>query len=196
MNRRVANILSIFGHPLLTAPAFAIFMFFKLEDVELAFKHSIIIILGIFLPLSIRMYVNTKKGVYTNFDVSDQGQRQSWYIFATILLSVFTLYLFITGQPQNLCYSVAASLILLVISQCINFYIKSSLHVSVNVFLAFLMMSVSVAAGIMFLLFAGFVAQSRLVLGRHTIREIIVGALVGLIVGFIILVIMIVRLPT
>ncbi|SKB86439.1 hypothetical protein [Daejeonella lutea] len=186
MNKRVATVLSIIGHPLLTAAVFAVCMFFHLEEVVVAFRHSIILILGIFLPLTLRMYMFTKDGVYTNFDVSDQRQRQSWYIFATMLLAVFTVYLFTTNQPHNLRYSVAGSLILLIISQLINFYIKSSLHVSVNVFLGFLMMSVNLAAGLVFLVFTAVVAQSRLVLQRHTNCEVMAGALIGVTVGLII----------
>jgi len=129
------------------------------------------------------MYLGVKNGNYTNFDVSNKKQRQSWYVFAILVLFIITIALFITDQPQTLSLSVLFSLILLITSKLMNYYIKSSLHVSFNIFLSFLIMPMSLLAGILFLVFTILIAWARLSLKRHTVKEIIAGSTIGLTIG-------------
>lgn len=188
MKIKLARIISIFGHPLLTLSLFAVIAFFTYEGFQQALVHSLLILGGIFLPLGLKMYLKTKNGSYTNFDVSDKMQRQSWYIYGLSVLLIVTVILFVTEQPRTLCLSVLFALILLATSQLVNYFIKSSLHVSLNIFLAFLMMSMNLVIGLIFLACVPFIARSRLVLERHSLKEIITGALIGLIVGSVTLI--------
>jgi len=183
MNKNFALIISIIGHPLLTLSIFTITALFIHEEFQRAFLHSSFIVIGIFLPLTLKMYLGVKNGSYTNFDVSNKKQRQSWYVFAILVLLIITIALFVTKQPQTLSLSVLFSLILLTTSKLINYYIKSSLHVSFNIFLAFLIIPMSLLAGILFLVFTILIAWARLSLKRHTVKEIIAGAVIGLTIG-------------
>lgn len=183
MKTKLARIISILGHPLLTLSLFAVVAFFTYEEFQQALVHSALILGGVFLPISIRMYLKAKNGSYTNFDVSDKTQRQSWYIYGLSVLLLLTIILFITEQSRTLRLSVLFALILLATSQVVNYFIKSSLHVSLNIFLAFLMMSLNFVIGLAFLACVPFIAWSRVVLKRHSLKEIITGALIGLIVG-------------
>jgi len=79
-------------------------------------------------------------------------------------------------------------LILTVISQFINFFVKSSLHVSLNIYLAALIFTVSFEIGIAVLLFTGLLSWSRIKLGRHTIKEVLFGLSTGAIISLIMLV--------
>ncbi|MBK6914960.1 MAG: phosphatase PAP2 family protein [Ignavibacteriales bacterium] len=183
MKTNFASVISIIGHPLLTLSIFAIIALFAYEEFQRAFLHSSFIVAGIFLPLAIKMYLNYKNGTYTNFDVSDKTQRQSWYGFAILILLIVTIILFATDQPRTLRLSVLFSLILVVTSQIVNYFIKSSLHVSFNIFLSFLIVPMNFIAGLLFLVFTILIAWARLTLKRHTIKEIIAGAFIGLIIG-------------
>ncbi|MEO8516892.1 MAG: hypothetical protein ABI426_09110 [Flavobacterium sp.] len=183
MKTKIASYISIIGHPLLTIPVFSIIIFFTYEEFQKALIHSGLILVGFFLPLSIKMYVNSKNGTYTNFDVSNRTQRQSWYIFAILLLFAFTVFLFVTDQPRVLRLSVLFSLLLLLTSQIMNYFIKSSLHVSFNIFLSFLILPINLYIGLFFLAFTIVIAWSRLTLKRHTLKEIIAGTIVGLTIG-------------
>lgn len=183
MKVKIATYISIIGHPLLMVPVVATIMLFVVEQFSDALWHSSLIIVGIFVPIAIKNYRNTKKGVYTNFDVSDKTQRQSWYTFASIPLVLVTVILFLTDQPMAFRFSLLFSLILLVISQLLNFYIKSSLHVSAAVFLGFLVMPVTMQVGLLLLFFSFFIAWARIILKRHTLAEVFTGFLLGLSVG-------------
>jgi hypothetical protein len=183
MTTRVASFISVIGHPLLTLSLFAIIAFFTYEECQPALLHSSLIVAGIFLPVTLNMYLKFKKGSYTNFDISDKAQRQSWYVFVIVTLLIVTIILFVTEQPRTLRLTVLFSLILLVISQIMNYFIKSSLHVSMNIFLSFLIMPMNLMAGLLFLLFTILIAWARLTLKRHTLKEIIVGSFIGLTIG-------------
>ncbi len=183
MKIKFAAFISVLGHPLLTLSIFCIISLFTYEEFQIALLHSLLIVGGFFLPLILKMYWNSKNGTYTNFDVSDKTQRQSWYIFTILLLLIITIILFVTDQPRTLRLSVFFSLILLGISQIMNYFLKSSLHVSLNLFLAFLIMPMNLIIGLLFLLFTILIAWARLTLKRHTIKEIIVGAFIGLTIG-------------
>lgn len=183
MKKKIAHYISVFGHPLLTIPVFAVIALFTFEEFQRALLLSLLIVGGFFIPIAIKMYVGSKKGTYTNFDVSNRTQRQSWYIYAILLLLAVTIILFVTEQPRMLRLSVLFSLILLSTSQAVNYFIKSSLHVSFNIFLAFLIMPLHLVTGLIFLLFTVLIAWARLTLKRHSFKEIITGAVIGLAIG-------------
>jgi membrane-associated phospholipid phosphatase len=183
MKIRIAKYLSIVGHPLLTFPVFILIALFTFEEVNKALFHSTILLVGIFIPLALIMYYKTKNKSYTNFDVSDKKERQSWYVYVLILLSIVTLLLFATKQPRTLSMSVLLTLILLVTSQVVNNFIKTSLHVSINVFLSFLIYPLNHSVALFFMVFTILIAWSRLTLKRHSLAEIISGFVIGLLIG-------------
>jgi membrane-associated phospholipid phosphatase len=185
MKEKIATYISVIGHPLLTIPLFVITALFSLNDFQSALSMSLLIVGGIFVPLTIKTYLGYKKGTYTNFDVSNQAERQSWYSLPLVLLLIVTVVLFATHQPKALKWNTLYAFILLLTSQLINFSIKSSLHVSCNIFLSFLMLSINWTMGISFLAFVVLVAWSRLILKRHTFKEILAGTIIGFIIGLL-----------
>jgi len=67
----------------------------------------------------------------------------------------------------------------------VNLRIKSSLHVSMTIYLAFLIMPLNYIAGIIVLLLSVLIGWSRIVLGRHTLKEVLWGGGIGLTIGLI-----------
>lgn len=181
--KKIASYISIIGHPLLTLSVFSIIIFFAYEEFHSALFHSLLILGILIIPLTVKMYKNSRNGTYTNFDVSNRTERQSWYIFAILLMFALTVILFVTDQPRTLRFSILLSLILLMVSRMLNYFIKSSLHVSLNIFLSFLIIQINLAAGFFFLGFTALTAWARLTLDRHTLKEIIAGSLIGLSIG-------------
>lgn len=185
MKQKIANFISIIGHPMLTIPVFVVIAMFGFEDFKKAAFISFLIIGCIFIPLIVRMYLRTKNGTYTNFDVSDRKQRKSLFIYAVPLLAFVTFLLFTTGQNSNLCISVLFATVLVFVSQIVNLFIKSSLHVSLNIYLSFLVMTLNVTTGIVLLLFTVLLGWSRIVLGRHTLKEVLYGGCIGLTISWL-----------
>lgn len=184
---KIANVISTVGHPLITIPLYVVIVLFAFEEVKRAAFISLLIVGGIFVPLSLRMYLKSRNGSYTNFDVSDRKQRKSLFVFILPLMVVVTFILYKTGQPDGIFLGVLFATILTIVSQVVNFFIKSSLHVSLSIFLSCLMMPLFFKLAIIMLLFTVLIGWSRVVLGRHTKQEVYFGACVGTIVSMVML---------
>ena len=185
MTAKIANFISVLGHPLLTISLFSILSLFTFESIEKASLISAIIIGGVIIPTTIKMYRGEKNGVYTNFDVSNKVERQSWYKYVLTLLFIATLILFLTDQSFTLRLGGLLFFLLLLTSQIVNHYIKSSLHVSFNIFIAFLILPMNLIISLLLFVFVPIIAWARLALKRHTLKEIIVGAFIGSFWGFV-----------
>lgn len=187
MKHKIATVISTAGHPLITIPLYVIIVMFAFEEPKRAAFVSLLIVGGIFIPLSIRLFIKSRNGSYTNFDVSDRQQRKSLFVFVLPLLIVVTFILYKTGQPNGIFLSVLFATILTAVSQVVNYFIKSSLHVSLSIFLSCLMMPLFFNLAIIMLLFTGIIGWSRVVLGRHTKQEVYFGVCVGTIISVIML---------
>ena len=185
MTSKTAKYISVIGHPLLTIPIFVIPILFHFQDFKSALSISILMVFGIIVPLTIKMYIGEKKGLYSNFDVSDQGERKGWYFFSVVLLAITVILLFVTNQSHAVRFGFLLSALLLLSSQIVNYYIKSSLHVSFNIFLSFLIFPINIYLGTLFFLFVFVIAWSRVYLKRHTIKEVTTGAIIGTIFGLL-----------
>lgn len=180
---KLAHYISIIGHPILTISVFAIVSFFKNEPVQKALFHSLLIVGAIAIPLLVKMYRGSRNGTYSNFDISNKTERQSWYLFPIAILILVTVFLYLTHQSREWCLTMLFSLAILIVSNLVNFFIKSSLHISFNIFLSFLLFAQNVFFGVFFLTFTILIAWSRFVLKRHSIKEIIAGAVIGFAIG-------------
>ncbi len=185
--KRIANFISVAGNPLYTIPLFVLIVMFGKEDFSKAALISFLIIGCIFIPVILWMYIKSKNGTYSNFDVSDKHQRKSLFWFAFPLISTITVLMFATNQPKNISISMLFALILVVTSQITNLFIKSSLHVSLNIFLSALIFTVDYKIGFAVLLFTGLLIWSRLKLERHTVMEVLTGFVIGIVISLIML---------
>lgn len=185
MKQAIAKWISTCGHPLLTIPLFVTITMFATEDIGKASLVIFLIVGCIFVPLVGWLYIKSKNGTTTNFDVSDRKQRKSLFVFILPVLMLVTIILYRTGQSKTVCLSVFFGLVITFVSQLVNLRIKSSLHVSMTIYLAFLIMPLNYLTGIVVILLSGLIGWSRIVLGRHTLKEVLWGGGIGLTIGLI-----------
>jgi membrane-associated phospholipid phosphatase len=143
----------------------------------------VLLVGGMIVPICWHNYRQVKRGRYTNFDVSHQGQRTQFYPILIGLLGVVMLLLFATNQPVPIRLGTACVLLLLISAYGLNYFIKVSLHTALSCFLVWVIYSINPMGGVMMGLFALLIAASRLELGRHTVSEVIAGALLGSVAG-------------
>lgn len=182
MKIKIAQFLSILGHPLLLFPF--LILIFNLNDTQNTFSHTLTLIYGIFfLVLIAWVYIGKRRGKYTDLDVSNKKERKSLYIFAIPLMLLVLVFLFYTNQPNYICISFSLATLMLIVSFGINFLIKISMHVSINIYLALAIIHVNLKLGSVLIVFTLLVLWSRLVLKRHTPKEVVTGLIIGSLFG-------------
>ncbi|CAA7386035.1 hypothetical protein CHRY9393_00325 [Chryseobacterium fistulae] len=179
----ISKIISDFFNPLVS-----LFIFFLYMSVQkYSFKDSLIyflpILLIIILPVVTWLVWNVKTGRYTNMDVSNRNQRKTLYIFIGICVITYLIFYYI--KNRHIDFVMLFILILLLTLQISNFYIKSSMHTSFNIFVAALFFSLHPQAGLIWLGIAILVGITRIILKRHTVKEVFMGAGIAFVISFI-----------
>ncbi|WP_375434146.1 hypothetical protein [uncultured Hymenobacter sp.] len=180
--RRLAAVISLLGHPLLTSTAFVSFMAWQNLDDDPTAVWSLGSVATMAALISLWNLRQTWRGAYSNFDVSQQTQRQSFYPVLLGLLGLATTALF-WQQAGLFRYGLLAAWLLVLICYTINFWLKISLHAALSFFLACLVLHLYSGWGVLALLLATVIAASRLVLRRHTLPELVTGAIIGVAAG-------------
>lgn len=180
---KLSKMISNFFNPLTS-----LFIYFAYSSSrEFTFSETAMLFLPLLLivviPISAWIYWNVKKGNYTNMDVSNRKQRKSLYFFIAVTLVLFLGYDYFFNENVDLI--VTFLLLLLVLMQLSNYYIKSSMHTAFNVFVAALFFAIDPTLGLIWFIISILVGVTRIILKRHTVAEVISGASIALLVSFI-----------
>ncbi|MBB4805365.1 membrane-associated phospholipid phosphatase [Chryseobacterium defluvii] len=153
---------------------------YSLKD---AIAHFLPILLMIIVPVIIWLVWNVKTGRYTNMDVSNRVQRKTLYIFIATCVIAYLIFYYI--RNGSLDFVMLFILVLLFALQISNFFIKSSMHTAFNVFVASLFFVLDWKMGIIWFGIAALVGITRVILKRHTVKEVFMGAGIACVVSFI-----------
>lgn len=161
------------------------FAIFNLQNNTLkeSFQNFLPILLITIIPISAWIFWNVKKKRYTDSDVSDRKQRKSLYVFIVSALAVYLIYLYL--RFDQIDWIILFLGILIVLMQISNYFIKSSMHTAINIFVAALFFTMSPLWGLIWLGITMVVGISRIILKRHSPREVLSGTIIGLFVSFI-----------
>ncbi len=180
---RISKLISNFFNPLTSL--FIYFIYYS--SLKYTVRESADIFLPIFLiiviPITVWIYWNVKKGKYTNVDVSDRNQRKGLYFFIEAALLLYILYHYFINHAID--FVMFYLLILLIVMQVSNYFIKSSMHTAFNIFVSALFFSVNIYIGIIWFGIAILVGFTRIILKRHTVKEVLSGALIATFISFI-----------
>ncbi|SHF64404.1 phosphatase PAP2 family protein [Chryseobacterium vrystaatense] len=180
---KISKVISDFFNPLVSLFIFFIYMSIR----EYSLKDSILyfapILLMIIVPVVIWLVWNVKTKRYTNMDVSDRVQRKTLYIFIACCVIIYLIFNYLKNGYIDLV--MLFILILIFTMQISNFFIKSSMHTAFNVFVAALFFTLNWKAGLIWLAIAALVGITRIILKRHTVKEVFMGAGIAFLVSFI-----------
>jgi len=179
----VSRLISDFFNPLVSLFIYFVYLSFKIYTFKEAVMHFLPILLITILPIIIWIYWNVKTGRYTNMDVSNRVQRKSLYIFIAVCIVLYQLYHYIINGFLD--FVMLFILVLLFALQYSNLYIKSSMHTAFNVFVAALFYDSDWRAGLFWLFIAALVGVTRVILRRHTVKEVFMGAGIAFMVSFV-----------
>lgn len=178
----LSKFISNFFNPLTSLFLYFTYYSSKHYDLKKSLFEFLPILLILILPISAWIYWNLRKGHYTNMDVSNRKQRNSLYIFIAVAMLVYLLINFmIDGQID---YTMLFLFILLILMQVSNYFIKSSMHTAINIFAAALFFVQNQILGLAWLFIAVMVGITRIILKRHTPKEVLMGAAIASMVSF------------
>ena len=172
--------MSVVGHPFVLIPLTTLYAVSRGEGLRAAVGSTGAVLLATVGPLLVLVIVGVKRAAWSDHDVSDREQRQGFYRAVVVALTVGSGALWVT-QPA-LRKGIVAVWGLILASMLANRFVKSSLHVG---FAALCATSVplpplgAVAACLAVIA----IAWSRLVLQRHTLVEVALGAVIGTAAG-------------
>ncbi|RKS98039.1 phosphatase PAP2 family protein [Chryseobacterium defluvii] len=179
----ISKIISDFFNPLVSLFIFFIYMSVQEYSLKDSMLYFLPILLMIILPVIIWLVWNVKTRRYTNMDVSNRVQRKTLYIFIAVCVIAYLIFHYI--KSGSIDFVMLFILILLFALQVSNFFIKSSMHTAFNIFVAALFFALDLKMGLIWLGIATMVGITRIILKRHTVKEVFMGAGIAIVVSFI-----------
>ena len=180
---KISKVISDFFNPLVSLIIFFVYMSTREYSLQESLLYFVPVLLMIIAPVIIWLVWNVKTGRYTNMDVSNRVQRKTLYVFIAACVMIYLIYNYIKNGYIDLV--MLFILILLFALQVSNFFIKSSMHTAFNIFVAALFFGLNWAMGLAWLGIAILVGITRIILKRHTVKEVFMGAGIAFMVSFI-----------
>jgi membrane-associated phospholipid phosphatase len=183
----VANFFSILGHPFVLLPLTITLSLIghlrpgKLIAVVAIFSASII------LPLLVLIRRKVVSGEWTDMDVSHHDQRGRLYSVALPIIALSIPIFWLLRLPRGLIIGTVVSLFLLIAGMAINRSSKLSMHAMFGAYCMMVLWAVSHTFGLAALALLIAVGWSRVLLGRHTVAQVISGMSLGMAAGVILL---------
>ncbi len=183
--KRIAYYISNIGNPFTLLFLFTIYSCFYLLPLIRAFKITLLITFLALVPTALFIYFNVRKGSYSNYDVSNQQQRFSLYMFSLSIIALITVCLFLNAEPPFIIGVSVSAFVLMTTSFLVNLQLKCSLHTSFAVFISIGFLPLNSYICAILLLFSIVMGWSRVILRRHTFAEVITGGVLGMAIGFL-----------
>ena len=181
--RRIANFLSLAGHPFVLMPPVLLLVARHSMSASSSLAFASIITLCTIVPLMVMIIVKTRRGEWTNFDVSVRRDRPLLYLMAIVLTTAVGFILkwrhFAPGMARG-SFGAAA---MLTVAALINLRLKVSLHSAFIMYFGCSLLTLDRTAALILLIAAPLIGASRVILRRHTPAEVVTGLLLGGIAG-------------
>ena len=177
MTMAIARGVSTIGHPLLVVPAAVLAVLLYRQTASAA---SILApVCGICAVAFTFSFWQVRRGRWQHIDASLKAERSSLNLFLASVLLLGAVIGFYRGVDTGLSLGLFLSGVLIVIVMMLSPWTKLSLHAAFAAFAALLLWPLNVwlvalAAGAT----AG-ICWSRVMLGRHTVGEVIAGSALG-----------------
>ncbi len=179
----VSKFISNFFNPLTSLFLYLVYYNVTNFTLKKGLQNFLELILLLLVPIIIWIFVNVKKGNYTNMDVSNRHQRKSLYFFIAALLGGYLAVNYFLHDVVDLRILFIG--ILLLAMQFSNYFIKSSMHTSFNIFVAALFFVQNPWLGFIWFLLSILIGITRVILKRHTTKEVISGGLIAILVSIV-----------
>jgi len=172
----------LFSPPLVGTVFFVFLIFWYSTDLLQGFKWMIAISpFLIFIPLAY-FALSVKLGWITDIDLSNRKERPAFLLVFTISLALAAIVLYFLNVPNKFLVYVLSGLAVTILDSVITLFWKISFHTAIT---ASVIAAINILGGFrfwpMFLLLVP-IAVARIILKKHTLWQVIGGAVVSFIV--------------
>ena len=180
---RLAGWMSIVAHPFVMVGVMVGVAAASRQTAGDALGSVAIVVAFTIVPLIVLMTRQVRHGAWENVDASNQKERPILYFAVGLGLMALLGYLAVL-QPQSfLMRGVVTTLGMLAVCAVTTRWIKVSLHLAFGALAATALALMGSVLGYVLVLVLPALAWSRLVLGRHTLLEVVLGTIAGVIAG-------------
>lgn len=169
---RVASLLSLIGHPFVLVPLTVAFM---VRPARLAIAIAMCMVVAMLAVIAWRV----TSGRWSDYDVSDAQQRHGFYPIALVIVIVTTIVSWLLHMPAGFLRGMLVAIGMLATGALLTRRTKVSLHVMIGAFCATILSTVDLRAALLVGLLVVAVAWSRVALRRHTVPQVVLGAILG-----------------
>jgi len=173
----IARSLSILGHPLVVIPVAVVTLVLHERTSSATLIVSVICgIAGVVLAFS---FWQVRRGQWQHIDASALAERRSLNVFLAIVLFLGAAIAFYQLPEPGLSFGLLLSGLLIVAVMLVSPWVKLSLHASFAAFAVLLLWPLKLWYVALASIAAAGICWSRVVLGRHTVVEVLGGSLLG-----------------
>src|SRR5947207_1955924 len=173
----IARSLSILGHPLVVIPVAVVTLVLHERTSSATLIVSVICgIAGVVLAFS---FWQVRRGQWQHIDASALAERRSLNVFLAIVLFLGAAIAFYQLPEPGLSFGLLLSGLLIVAVMVVSPWVKLSLHASFAAFAVLLLWPLKLWYVALASVAAASICWSRVVLGRHTIAEVLGGSFLG-----------------
>ena len=173
----IARSLSILGHPLVVIPVAVVTLVLHERTSSATLIVSVICgIAGVVLAFS---FWQVRRGQWQHIDASALAERRSLNVFLAIVLFLGAAIAFYQLPGPGLSLGLLLSGLLIVAVMLASPWVKLSLHASFAAFAVLLLWPLKLWYVALASVAAAGICWSRVVLGRHTVVEVLGGSLLG-----------------
>lgn len=184
LTNSVARFISIIGHPAVLVPAASIWVAIHQGAPAATVQRLMVIAVGLALFVTAYSLMKVRSGAWQHVDASRRSERRSLNLLLIVLLAAAAAFTWTRAASIQLPVALALLALLCTIALLTGAWIKLSLHVGFACFATALLWPHpwALTAGIVMTIA---VAWSRLLLARHSLKEVLVGGGLGSLAGVV-----------
>lgn len=181
----LARFISLISNPIFILIVLPFFLVYKTtNDLNAAWNWTVYTLIFLFIFGAI-VLIGVEKKIFSDIDVSKREQRPILYLSASLLSISYLFTLFILNGPMILFITIYGIMLGIILASLINIKIKASVHVAAITGLITSLAIIYQGYYLLLFILIPVIAWSRVQTKRHTIPEVIIGAILGSLLSLI-----------
>jgi membrane-associated phospholipid phosphatase len=175
-----ARWLSVLAHPFVMVAIMVTAAALRSGGPGQAARIVPMVLLITLVPVAVLMARQVRRGAWKHADASDPLERRSLFVVCILGVAALLAYFQLTQAQSFVIRGALVTLGLLMVCASATRWLKVSLHMAFATLAAAALLSLGSALGWVLLALLPLLAWARLFLARHTLAEVVAGALIGL----------------